>query len=175
MKILSGTWSLFSSNEKRNIILYIFGIMLYKFGLEAYNGAIITLATNRYDQDAYYSGQNSRTFEKVGLLSGLNQASQCVGSILIAPLIKRWSTRTVLSASVFIFGIFTAILMIVDSCNRWLYKTKRFSTKLMNMIIDIMENMQVPMESFPFIVSLVLAFGMVELIRRVIPRDIVGG
>ncbi len=27
--------------------------MLYKFGLEAYDGSIITLATNRYDQDSY--------------------------------------------------------------------------------------------------------------------------
>lgn len=73
--------------------------MLYKFGLEAYNGAIITLATNRYDQDAFSHGVHSRTFEKVGLLSGLNQAAQCIGSILIAPLIKRCKpTLTILTA-----------------------------------------------------------------------------
>ncbi|CAF4336800.1 unnamed protein product, partial [Adineta steineri] len=32
-------WKLYSSREKRNIIIYIVGIMLYKFGLEAFNGS----------------------------------------------------------------------------------------------------------------------------------------
>ena len=63
--------------------------MFYKFGLEAFNGSIITLTTNRYDQDAYEAGTPSKTFERIGLLSGLNQAFQCVVSIVIATLIKR--------------------------------------------------------------------------------------
>ncbi len=56
--------------------------MLYKFGLEAFNEAIINFARNLYDQDAFNSGKASRTFERIWLLSGLNQTSQCVGSIL---------------------------------------------------------------------------------------------
>jgi hypothetical protein len=41
-----------------------------------------------------------------------------VGSILIAPLIKRYHTRTVLSMAILGFGILTAILLICDGqCN----------------------------------------------------------
>ena len=40
---------------------------------------------------------------------------QCVGAILIAPLVKQFPTRTVLSAAVFAFGLMTAILLIVDA------------------------------------------------------------
>ena len=38
-----------------------------------------------------------------------------MGAILIAPLIKRWPTRTVLAVAVSIFGILTAVLLIVDA------------------------------------------------------------
>ena len=37
--------------------------MLYKFGLEAFNGSIIALATNRYDWEAARAGTLSKTFE----------------------------------------------------------------------------------------------------------------
>jgi MFS family permease len=170
---VSGTWGLFSSKEKRNIILYIIGIMLYKFGLEAFNGSIITLATNRYDQDAFLNGKDSRQFEKVGLLSGLNQASQCIGSILIAPLIKRWPTRTVLSVSIFIFGIFTSILMIIDAGTGGSIKPKDFQSTNKN---DFSYYGKSNTDSIIIIYSLTgVTYGMVELIRRVIPRDILGG
>ena len=70
------TWALYTSTERRNIAIYILGIMLYKFGLEAFNGSIVALATNRYDYDAIRTKTVPRTFERVGLLVGLNQAFQ---------------------------------------------------------------------------------------------------
>jgi hypothetical protein len=51
----------------------------------------------------------------VGAAQGLNQAAQCVGAILIAPLIKRWPTRTVLGTSVVLFSFMTALLLIIDA------------------------------------------------------------
>lgn len=146
--------------------------MLYKFGLEAFNGSIIALATNRYDQEAFHSNSTIRTFERVGLLSGLNQAFQCIGSILIAPLTKHWPTRTVLSISIFIFAIFSAILMIVDAATGGHIKPKDF--------IQIDEHDYRYYGKYntngiiPIYCITGIAFGMVELIRRVIPRDIVG-
>ncbi|CAF4696079.1 unnamed protein product [Rotaria socialis] len=68
------TWRLFSVKEKRNIIIYVIELMLYKFGLEAFNGSIVTLAINHYDEGALRSGISSNAFERVGLISGLNQA-----------------------------------------------------------------------------------------------------
>lgn len=154
--------------------IYIIGIMLYKFGLEAFNGSIIALAANKFDYQAYVNNTPSNTFERIGLLTGLNQAFQCVGSILIAPLIKRWPTKVVLTCAILVFGIMTAILLIVDagtggrikptgwdethSPNNYSY----YGTYNPNGIIPI------------YCVS-GITYGMVELIRRVIPRDIVGG
>ena len=46
----------------------------------SFNGSIVTLATDRF--------KSANTFGKLGALTGLNQAMQVVGSILIAPLIK---------------------------------------------------------------------------------------
>ncbi len=90
---VGGSLRAFTPQERRNIIFYIAGIMVYKFGLEAFNGSIISLATNRYDYEALRNGTPSRTFERVGLLTGLNQACQCIGSILIGPLVWLTSPR----------------------------------------------------------------------------------
>jgi hypothetical protein len=90
--VIRETWSLYTPIERRNIAIYIAGIMLYKFGLEAFNGSVIALATNRYDELEKRT-HISITFQRVGVLTGLNQAFQCVGSILIAPLIKRYRTH----------------------------------------------------------------------------------
>ena len=51
----------------------------------------------------------------VGAAQGLNQAAQCLGAILIAPLIKRWPVRTVLAMAVIFFGLMTMILLVVDA------------------------------------------------------------
>jgi hypothetical protein len=40
---------------------------------------------------------------------------QCVGSIIVAPLIKKFPTRSVLSVAVLTFGLISAILLIVDA------------------------------------------------------------
>jgi hypothetical protein len=51
----------------------------------------------------------------VGAAQGINQAAQCVGAILIAPLVKKWATRSVLSGAIFVFALMTTILLIVDA------------------------------------------------------------
>ncbi|KAG0315863.1 hypothetical protein BGZ97_007737 [Linnemannia gamsii] len=130
----------FTSTEKRNVIIYMAGIMLYKFGLEAFTGSITLLATDRFKEQS--------TMTNLAILQGLNQAFQCVGSIAIAPLIKRFPTRSVLSASILLFGLLSAIIIIID-----------VSTVIL----------------FPIYSIIGICHGMVELIRRVIPRDIVGG
>lgn len=186
----------FTPSERRNIILYIIGIMIYKFGLEAFNGSIVALATNRYDYDAFLSGTSSKTFERVGLLTGLNQAMQCVGSIIIAPLIKQFPTKNVLSGAIIIFAIFTAILLIVDAAagGSWIpeeYKglnhpDDRYALFQLHPYYDIhLTRPEIKRFEYygrfntdgmiPIYAVCGVAYGMVELIRRIIPRDIVGG
>jgi hypothetical protein len=52
-----------------------------------FNGSFITIANERFGDQRY---------EKIGLLTGLNYAMQGIGSIIIAPLVKRFPTRSVL-------------------------------------------------------------------------------
>ncbi|KAI5788661.1 hypothetical protein FPQ18DRAFT_294682 [Pyronema domesticum] len=168
MSVLN-SWAVFTPREKRNITVYILGIMLYKFGLEAFNGSIIALATNRYD----YAG-STNTLERIGLLTGLNQAFQCVGSILIAPLVRRYPTKVVLSSAIFLFGICTAILLIVDAGTGGKMVPKGWHKKHGDNNFDYYGDYNtdaiIPIYSVAGIV-----YGMVELIRRIVPRDIVGG
>ena len=53
------------------------GIMFYKLGLEAFNGSIVTLATDRFNA--------ANAFEKLGVLQGLNQAFQVCTFLSIIP------------------------------------------------------------------------------------------
>ncbi|KAF7502640.1 hypothetical protein GJ744_005415 [Endocarpon pusillum] len=163
-------FGMLTREEKKNTAIYIVGIMLYKFGLEAFNGSITAVATNRYDNDARIAGVPANTFERVGLLQGLNQAFQCVGSILIAPLIKRFPTKLVLAVAVFCFGILTAILMIVDGTTGGRLKPGGAEADGFSYYGSYNTDGIIPIFCFTGI-----AYGMAELIRRVIPRDIVGG
>lgn len=171
---ITEAWRGFSPAEKRNIAIYIAGIMLYKFGLEAFNGSITALATNRYDYDAKLAKVNPRTFEKVGLLTGLNQAFQCVGSILIAPLVKRFPTKNVLACAIFVFGLFTAILLIVDGATGGSFIPAQYRKKHPKNEYWYYGDFNTD-GIIPIFCVTGIAYGMVELIRRVIPRDIVGG
>lgn len=166
----------FTPQERRNIVIYVIGIMIYKFGLEAFNGSIVALATNRYDYEAHRNNTPSRTFERVGLLTGLNQAFQCIGSILIGPLVKRYPTKNVLACAVLVFGLCSALLLIIDGATGGTFMPAAFRGAGNH-----------PKDEWPYYGTYNtdamipvycisgIAYGMVELIRRVIPRDIVGG
>ncbi|USW46815.1 Putative MFS transporter superfamily [Septoria linicola] len=164
------TWHMYAPEERCNIAIYIFGIMLYKFGLEAFNGSIIAQASNRYDNDATMFGHRNRTFERIGLLTGLNQACQCVGSILIAPLIKRYPTKNVLSCAIIVFGALTAVILIVDATTGGCFKPPGADSEDFSYYGNWNTDGLIPIYCVTGV-----AYGMVELIRRVIPRDIVGG
>lgn len=112
--VVRETWNIYTPLERRNIAIYIAGIMMYKFGLEAFNGSVIALATNRYDE-LEKTTHISITFQRVGVLTGLNQAFQCIGSILIAPLIKRYPIKNVLACAVLVFGFMSSLLLILDA------------------------------------------------------------
>ncbi|KAF2016370.1 MFS general substrate transporter [Aaosphaeria arxii CBS 175.79] len=171
---ISESWKRFSPVEKRNMAIYILGIMLYKFGLEAFNGSVVALATNRYDELARVTNTPSITFGRVGLLTGLNQAFQCVGSILIAPLVKRYPTKNVLACAVLVFGIFSALLMIIDASTGGHFLPAGYTKDHAKNDFSYYGNYNTD-GMIPIFCVCGIVYGMVELIRRVIPRDIVGG
>lgn len=152
-------FSIYTPEQRRDIAIYVTGIIAYKLALEYFNGAFITMANERFGDERY---------QKIGLLTGLNSAAQCVGSIVVAPLIKRVPTRTVLSCAVLAFGVVSAILLVVDAATggKLKYKTPDNNSHYGNWNPNFL---------FPVYIVSGFAYGQVELIRRVIPRDIVGG
>jgi MFS family permease len=119
----------------------------------------LTLANERFTTSRY---------EKIAILTGLNYAAQGVGSIAIAPLVKRMPIRTVLFAAVLMFGVVSAMIMIIDSTTGGMPKFKTPDHQ-------VLYGHWNPNLLFPIFTFSGLSYGMVELIRRVIPRDIVGG
>jgi hypothetical protein len=101
-----GSWRLLIMPKSTISAIYICGIMLYRLGFEAFNGSIVALAT---------AGRQARTFERARLLAGLNQALQCVGSILLAPLIKCFLARTVSFTAILVLRLLTVVPLIVDA------------------------------------------------------------
>ncbi|KAL6708342.1 hypothetical protein ACN47E_003266 [Coniothyrium glycines] len=167
--VIRETWNIYTPVERRNIAIYIAGIMMYKFGLEAFNGSVIALATNRYDE-LEKTTHVSITFQRIGILTGLNQAFQCVGSILIAPLIKRFPTKNVLACAVLVFGFMSSLLLILDAATGGTFVPKNHPKGDYSYYGDYNTDGMIPIYCVCGIV-----YGMVELIRRVIPRDLVGG
>jgi MFS family permease len=115
-----------------------------------------------------------QTFERVGLLTGLNQAFQCVGSILIAPLIKRFQTKNVLVSAILVFGLLTAILLAVDAATGGYIKPSNWSKTHKSEDFSYYGTYNTD-GIIPIYCITGIAYGMIELIRRVTPRDIVGG
>ncbi|PYH94081.1 hypothetical protein BO71DRAFT_239991 [Aspergillus ellipticus CBS 707.79] len=172
-KRIESVWWDYTPKERREATIYIIGIIFYKLGLEAFNGSIITLATNRYDYDALCTDTAPKTFQRVGLMVGLNQACQCVGSILVAPLIRRYPARIILMGAVMLFAVFSAILLVMDACTGGAFAPAALHNDPQKEFhyyghynSDVM---------IPIYCASGLGYGMVELVRRIIPRDIVGG
>ncbi|PIG82397.1 hypothetical protein AARAC_007947 [Aspergillus arachidicola] len=164
-------WYAFTPRERRNVAFYILGIMIYKFGLEAFNGSIVALATNRYDYDAMRTKTPAKTFQRVGLMVGLNQACQCIGSILIAPLIRRFPSRIVLSSAVLVFALFSALLLIIDASTGGTFAPASFRDHHPDHDFHYYGRYNTD-GMIPVYCVAGIAYGMVELMRRVIPRDI---
>ncbi|KAG9384742.1 hypothetical protein A1F94_004289 [Pyrenophora tritici-repentis] len=163
------TWNIYTPVERRNIAIYIAGIMMYKFGLEAFNGSVIALATNRYDE-LEKATHVSITFQRVGVLTGLNQAFQCIGSILIAPLIKRYPTKNVLACAILIFALMSSLLLILDAATGGRFAPRGWPKDDFSYYGNYNTDAMIPIYCVCGVV-----YGMVELIRRVIPRDLVSG
>ena len=83
---------------------------------------------------------------------------QCVGAILIAPLVRKFPTRTVLAAAVWAFGLMTAILMIVDAATGGSVRKPGGRVDYGSWNANAI---------FPVWGIAGIAYGMVELIRRV--------
>lgn len=155
----------FTPTERRDVVIYILGIMIFKFGTEAYNGSVVALATNRYDHLASITGDTAATFQRIGLLQGLSLGMRCFGSILVGPLITRFPTRTVFGAACVLLGLSTTVLLILDATTGGNFKQHGIE-KMGTFNPDFL---------IPIHVACGIGNGMTDLVRAIIPSDLVGG
>jgi hypothetical protein len=73
--------------------------------LETLSSAVNTLIASRVTTNAAVTWT---------ALSAINQAFQCLGSLLVAPLIRRFYINHVLSVSIWVFGALVALIPIAE-------------------------------------------------------------
>jgi hypothetical protein len=83
LSIIASPFMDFSASERTNLVLYIAGIMTYKFVLETMNACMNGIVINRLPESA----SPAVTWANI---QGVNLAAQCIGSLLIGPLVKRY-------------------------------------------------------------------------------------
>ncbi|KAF8651041.1 hypothetical protein AX16_004904 [Volvariella volvacea WC 439] len=135
--------------------------MFYKLGLEIFNGSMLTMAADRF---------GGRASALTGAASGVNLAAQSLGAILIAPLVMKWPTRIVLSTAILFFAIMATLLLIIDAATGGCIKYKPDEECTHNKQSDS----HAYYGSWSANLATGVAYGMVELIRRIIPAEVVG-
>lgn len=166
----------FSAIERRDILFYILGTIVYKFGIEAFNGSITALATDRYDYDALLADKKPITFQRLGIMQGLNLGMQCMGSIFVGPLVNKAPIKNVLSAATVLLGVTTAILLAVDAGYGGQFLPSYYRGLGKHPINEFWYYGKYETDAIiPIYAVCGISNGMVDMIRRVIPRDMVGG
>ena len=161
------------------------GIMSYKFVLEFFNGSISNLILARVTAASLPKGL--AVSDMWTILQSINLLCQCIGSILVAPLAKRFGTPTVLSTSILCFAVVIALVSIIEAATGGVIPPADAKDLLVkNPATNVTTVTLVAMQSkywgswSPYILFFIfpvagIFHGMVEIIRRVIPADIVGG
>ena len=156
----------FTHSERRDMLLYIIGVMLFKFGSEAFIGSVVGYATKRFD-----AGGGGGTFERIGILQGLNLGMRCLGSILVGPLLRKFASRDVLCCATIALALSISMLLAVDAIMGGRFKTRTDDERS---TFDYYGDSN-PNFMFPFFAICGLSNGIIDLVRSIIPRDIVGG
>lgn len=161
---------IFSKSERWNIACYIIGVMCYKFGLESYNGTVKSLAVDRF------TTAGLPVYQYTGYLEGFQAATQCVGSIIVGPMMKLYSVKSVLTFFLIVYAFISMIIMSVEHANGGTMPTKCVSKDgLPPVCTGAVAGDWDPVGIIPIFVFSGIPFGGIELIRRVIPQKIVGG
>ena len=160
----------FSKSERWNIFCYIVGVMCYKFGLESYNGTVKSLALDRFTTAGF------SVFQYTGYLDGFQAATQCIGSIIVGPLMRYYSVKSVLTFFLIVYAFISMIIMAIEHANGGTMPTKCITKDgLPPTCSGAIAGDWDPVGIIPIFVFSGIPFGGIELIRRVIPQKIVGG
>lgn len=109
-------------------------------------------------------------------MDGFNAASQCVGSIIVGPLMTIFPIKSVLSASLFVFAIISMVIMCIEKANGGTFPSKCLSrAPLPPTCSGSVAGDWDPVGILPIFVFAGVPHGCIEIVRRIIPQQIVGG
>jgi len=108
------TWALFSPLEKRNIAIYIGGMMLYKFGLQAFNGSIVISLQIAMIMTLNFTTLYHKHSSRLAFWRDSTRHSN-VSARYSSHLWSSAGHQNGLSVAIFVFGLLTAVLLIVDA------------------------------------------------------------
>ena len=116
------------------------------------------------------------TFTYSGILDGFNAAAQCLGSILVGPLMSMFRVGNVMTISMIGFALLSMIIMCLEKNSGGTMPTNCVQTgltppKCTGAIAGTWDILQI----IPIFVFGGIPYGIIEMIRRVIPQQIVGG
>jgi MFS family permease len=180
---MAGLYSAFTKKEVSNLTLYIAGIMCYKFVLEFFNGSMSNIVLARVAASTLPKG--FAVSDLWTIMQSVNLLCQCIGSILVAPLARKFGTPTVLSFAILGFAIVVSLVCILEAATGGTLPpadAKSLKVTANNVTTVTLVAMQPKYWGSwsPYLLFVIfpvagIFHGMVELIRRVIPADIVGG
>jgi hypothetical protein len=150
----------FTATEKKNLFLYMTGLVFFKFVLETMGACFSGIVLNRLSSNTGVIWAN---------MQGLNLGFQAMGSIAIGPLSKRLHTIHILRYSVAAFGIVVAIIPVLELAYGGDIPGSSGSKSRASWASWS------PFAVYPIYAAIGLFSGMIELLRRVIPADVVGG
>lgn len=138
----------FTPKEKKNITLFIIGIMCFKFAFESLGGSVNQFVLQRIP-----------SVSTLSLLVIFYGIAQSLGSILVSQLVRVFRASKVISCAIGLFASLGLLYIIIDASTGG---TRQHRGSWNPYII------------FPIYIAMGGCLGVMELVRRVIPSHIVG-
>ncbi|KAJ3104243.1 hypothetical protein HDU97_009411 [Phlyctochytrium planicorne] len=161
----------FSLTEKRNIFIYTTGLVFYKFVLETLGACMSGIVLNRLGYDPVTKKAGPSTGLTWTAMQSINLTCQCLGSLLIGPLVKRFRAGTIITSTTFAFSAALLIIPTLEGATGG--RMPQVNTK--GSSIPSTWGSWSPYLLYLFFPLFGFFTGMIDLMRRVIPNDIVGG
>lgn len=164
-------FSTFSKLEYSNVIIYMLGIVLWKFALETMNTCLSGIVLNRLDYNSVTGKGGANAGVTWTSMQIVNLTAQVVGVLIVGPLFKRFRPSNVLACTVFLWGICALCIPLIEASTGGSIPG----------VIDKGSSKSetwgkwTPILIYIFFTLAGLFSGVIEMIRRVIPANIVGG
>lgn len=109
-------------------------------------------------------------------MDGFNAATHCIGSIIVGPLMTIFPIKSVLSSSLFVFAIISIVIMCIEKANGGTFPTSCVSKNgLPPVCTGAIAGNWDPSGIIIIFVLAGIPNGAIEIVRRIIPQQIVGG